>query len=91
MSRTDLIEFAEDKEITIQAKGLMLYFLAHADDDGMCDLRREQITKDMGIGKATLNKYINELEETDNIEAIRNRKINGRFINNAYWVNWVIE
>lgn len=84
----DFVTFAENKNITIQAKGLMLYLLAHANEDGYCDVTREQIMADMNIGKEMLNKYIDELDATYNIEVNRNKRINGRFSNNVYWINW---
>lgn len=86
-----LIDFTRDESVTIEAKGLMLYMLAHANHYGWCYATPAKMMKDLNIKEETLNKCLKELEETGDVSNRKGQINSVEFNQNEYWVNWVIE
>lgn len=87
---TDMKAFVIDEALSIQAKGLMFYLLAHADDYGFCFVSQKQMCENLNISIKELREYTAELECSCDINVVRGKRVNNKFVPNRYWVNWVI-
>ncbi len=76
-------ETHQDTTLSLQARGLLGYFLSLPDD---WVIRPEHAAKENGIGRNTVYKLIKELRESGYIIPVQNRSVKGKFSSGDYLV-----
>jgi hypothetical protein len=75
-----------DPKITIGAKTAYSLLLSYAWHNNLCFPGQERLAKDMGMGIASVNRFIKELENCSLIEIMRR----GQGKTNFYTINFVV-
>ena len=76
-----------DARISIGAKTAYALLLSYAWHNNLCFPGQDRLAKDMGMGIASVNRFIKELEEAALIEITRR----GQGKTNFYTVNFVVK
>ena len=76
-----------DPKISIGAKTVYALLLSYAWHNDLCFPGQEKLAKDMGMGIASVNRFIKELENCALIEIMRR----GQGKTNVYTVNFVVQ
>jgi hypothetical protein len=76
----------QEPDISIGAKTTYALFLSYAWHNQFCFPGQERLAKDMGMGIASVNRFIKELEGCDLIEITRR----GQGKTNLYTINFVV-
>ena len=79
--------FMRRKDISIQAKALMTYFITFAGDKKECYPSMNSISSELGISPETARKYIKELEDKGLLKRKQERNNQGTFSRNIYCIN----
>ncbi|MDR3572034.1 MAG: helix-turn-helix domain-containing protein [Candidatus Pacebacteria bacterium] len=76
-----------DPGVSIGAKTVYALLLSYAWHNDLCFPGQERLAKDVGMGIASVNRFIKELEECSLIEIMRR----GQGKTNFYTVNFVVK
>jgi len=77
----------KNPDISIGAKTTYALFLSYAWHNHFCFPGQERLAKDMGMGIASVNRFIKELQSCDLIEITRR----GQGKTNLYTINFVVK
>jgi len=77
----------KNPDISIGAKTTYALFLSYAWHNQFCFPGQERLAKDMGMGVASVNRFIKELEAASLIEITRR----GQGKTNLYTINFVVK
>src|SRR5947207_2941891 len=77
----------KNPEISIGAKVVYAMFISYAWSNNLCFPGQERLAKDMGMGVASVNRFVKELENVGLIEITRR----GQGKTNLYTINYVVK